>query len=72
MTDHQCPGSLFIADQTIAQCGDCADTAAAVLLFAALIAGLKAGRHPGDLAAELTELTLAAEALTGIKARAAQ
>lgn len=69
---HHCPGSLAIADQVIAQCNDDADIASSVLLFAAAIAGLKAGRHIGDMSRELLMQPEYAEMLTGIKRRPCQ
>lgn len=69
---HHCPGSRVIAEQVIAQCDDDADIASSVLLFAAAIAGLKAGRHVGEMMQDLLIRAECAEVLTGVKQRSCQ
>lgn len=69
---HHCPGSLAIADQVIAQCDGDADIASSVLLFVAAIAGLKAGRHIGDMGRDLLIRAECVEVLTGLKWRPCQ
>lgn len=62
---HTCKGSLAIAEETIEACCGNPSAGASVLLFAAMLAGVKAGRLPQEMAAELLRLERAARTLLG-------
>lgn len=47
---HRCKGSLAIAEETIEACWDDPATATHVLIFAAVLASLKAGIPIGEVA----------------------